>query len=458
MDLSLSFLAGFGLVCELLGSSSLETLAFASKFIRRSSSRLSGISFMDIQLQLDNIGGNFSLTSQCEYLASNYNVFMSKQSLEGRYNSYSVTFMRTVYEQVLYKVFIGIDTVVSSCFRGIYITDSTSFQLPSCLKDSYPGAGGSGTGAGVKIHQTLELQSYQIKDIQIVGGSSSDNEYEFPEGKIIGNNNLWVRDLGYYKHSSFISISERGDYFLSRYKTSTHLFVLNENGKYERFDLEAYLDTIDKQDQATSVQVYLGREKILCRLVCEKVSQEVKQQRLEKYISNYQKQSKSQKKWEMTTLKQLLCGYNLFITNASEEKISSHLIRIIYSLRWQIELFFKIWKSLFFIHKVQKMNQYRFECFLYGRLILILMSTEIISFIKKAVIDLEMDIEISEYSLVKIIKKKFNVLIKAAKQGCKQFFDEFDKLLNLAIRYAKKKVKYKDDKHKSPLKIMALLI
>lgn len=56
MNLLLSFLGGFELVCELLSSSRLETLALVSKFIRRSSSLLSGISFLALQLQLDNMG------------------------------------------------------------------------------------------------------------------------------------------------------------------------------------------------------------------------------------------------------------------------------------------------------------------------------------------------------------------------------------------------------------------
>ncbi|WP_412760850.1 transposase, partial [Pallidibacillus thermolactis] len=45
----------------------------------------------------------------------------------------------------------------------------------------------------------------------------------------------------------------------------------------------------------------------------------------------------------------------------------------IYSLRWQIEILFKTWKSLFGIHEVKNIKKERFECHLYGTLIQLLL-------------------------------------------------------------------------------------
>ncbi|WP_339173412.1 transposase [Anoxybacillus sp. FSL W8-1294] len=41
-------------------------------------------------------------------------------------------------------------------------------------------------------------------------------------------------------------------------------------------------------------------------------------------------------------------------------------------MRWQIELLFKAWKSVFDLEKVKKMKKERFECHVYGTLIAIL--------------------------------------------------------------------------------------
>ena len=46
----------------------------------------------------------------------------------------------------------------------------------------------------------------------------------------------------------------------------------------------------------------------------------------------------------------------------------------LYSLRWQIELLFKAWKSVFDLEKVKKMKKERFECHVYGTLIAILVT------------------------------------------------------------------------------------
>jgi len=75
-------------------------------------------------------------------------------------------------------------------------------------------------------------------------------------------------------------------------------------------------------------------------------------------------------------------------------------VRAIYSLRWQIELLFKIWKSLFNIDKISSMSIFR----LYGRLIALLMSDNLYSVLKQAFNE-EAQIELSEWKTMKQIKK-----------------------------------------------------
>jgi len=181
--------------------------------------------------------------------------------------------------------------------------------------------------------------------------------------------------------------------------------VKNEEGKYIALDLKAHLKKLEGKVGTSDLTIYIGKSKIEGRLICETVPAEVKAQRLEKYRKCHQKQSKQRKKWEMTEQKKLLCGYNLFITNAPTEKLPPDLVFLIYSLRWQIELLFKIWKSLLHIHQVSQMNIFRFECFLYGRLIFILLSTQLLAFIKDSIRQTDMDIEISDWKAIKIIKK-----------------------------------------------------
>jgi hypothetical protein len=53
-------------------------------------------------------------------------------------------------------------------------------------------------------------------------------------------------------------------------------------------------------------------------------------------------------------------------------------IRSFYRLRWQIELIFKIWKSIGKIRAVKKVKQPRLECYVYAKLIFIVLGWQLL--------------------------------------------------------------------------------
>ena len=59
---------------------------------------------------------------------------------------------------------------------------------------------------------------------------------------------------------------------------------------------------------------------------------------------------------------------NLFITNVKTGQLPLEAVLQLYWLRWQIELVFKTWKSIFNLHTVHSMKVERFKCVLYSRL------------------------------------------------------------------------------------------
>ena len=70
--------------------------------------------------------------------------------------------------------------------------------------------------------------------------------------------------------------------------------------------------------------------------------------------------------------------FNLSITNVPEDILPISAIPLIYKIRWQIELVFKIWKSVLGVHHIRNMKYTRWLCHLYFKLLLMIVNWNII--------------------------------------------------------------------------------
>lgn len=118
--------------------------------------------------------------------------------------------------------------------------------------------------------------------------------------------------------------------------------------------------------------IVLGDKKYPNRLIAEMLPDKEVQKRLAKA-------GREAKKKGRTLSDEYKCRarLNLFITNIPAEWIATQQIRKIYRLRWQIELRFKAWKSFYDIDAIKKMQRYRFECYLYSTLLILMINLEI---------------------------------------------------------------------------------
>jgi len=120
-------------------------------------------------------------------------------------------------------------------------------------------------------------------------------------------------------------------------------------------------------------QVFIGENRVPVRLVISIVPPEIYQQRIRR------KEKENKRKGHQTKEQtKLRFHFNLFITNVEATILSSDQVMPLYRLRWQVELMFKNWKSVFSIHNLQKMKAERYITMLYIRLILIVVNLQII--------------------------------------------------------------------------------
>ena len=368
----------------------IEALGRSSRFVQRSTARLDGFTFLLLNVFESYSTFDSSLNERCDWLEEHFGLSMRKQSLDERYNTYAAAFMKSCFLHVLSRM--NRNTLSGPFpFKCIQITDSTAFKIPDQLRVFYKGFQGNGGESVVKIHLNYDLLQGGIADISIGDGSDHDNSYGFgPEEKIIPEG-LYLRDLGYYKFEYFRRLDEAGAYFLSRAKTNATFFSQNADGVYERIDLV--------EGETDGVYLGSGKKKLKVRAIVEKVPEEVALKRLKK-LQTYKIKQKDK---TVSPQREAMCHYNVFITNIPAEKLEASQARQVYSLRWQVEIAFKTWKSHYHIDKVRNMNIFRFECHLYAKLIAILIGHMIQNGLSGAMPE---DFELSELKASKFIKKK----------------------------------------------------
>jgi Transposase DDE domain len=384
----------------------LEKLARESRFIERSTSKLSGWMFLELHLLMTSSGKEFSLNQMCQELEERHGVALTKQSLDERFNTFAVKFIHQCFAYVLTQVLDFKQNGVSHPhFKRVILTDSTSFQLPAHLAAFYRSNGGSTTGASIKIHQRYELLNGSVLQLEIRDGKENDAALLQTVDYSQAREELHLLDLGYFKLAHLQTLDQAGGFFISRYKTGTNVFVKDEAHQFKKLDWHLWFEQLQAGQASCLSEVYLGEEKLKVRLLAEKLEEEAAQKRLTKISRKEANQSsKSKYHYQNSELKKLLAGYNIFITNTTEEQLSPAQISLYYKLRWQIELLFKIWKSIIEIDKVGKMSIFRFECYLYSRLIAILLSSHLHSMFK-ACLEAGEDFELSEWKVIKYLKK-----------------------------------------------------
>jgi hypothetical protein len=160
-------------------------------------------------------------------------------------------------------------------------------------------------------------------------------------------------------------------FFLSRLPSSITVYDENDEEidfkKISVFMSENGIEVMEKQ-------VWIGETRLPVRLMIGRVPPQVYQQRVRRKKREEKKKGRKTKEKTMQLL-----HFNLFITNADAGKLPLDKIMPLYRFRWQVELQFKNWKSLFSIHTMQKMKEARYITMLYTRLILIVVNLQIIN-------------------------------------------------------------------------------
>lgn len=261
------------------------------------------------------------------------------------------------------------------CFKRVLIKDSVCFQIDESLANSYPGSGGSGSGAAVRIQFEYDLLNGNITALSLGAFNEQDATDSIATIETTAAGDLIIRDLAYMSLDVLKKIIENYAFYLCRPSTNVTMFELKA-GEYVKINFAKLVNYMKKHKISyMEKEVYYGRtDRLKTRLIIHLLPAAELAKRLRKANQN----SKKKGRGDLSKEYKSRAALNLFITNASKEQIPTEKVWSIYRLRWQIELMFKIWKSICEIAEVKKVTEYRLECYIYSKLIFIVLSWKMI--------------------------------------------------------------------------------
>ncbi|EJS45045.1 hypothetical protein ICA_05817 [Bacillus cereus BAG1O-3] len=131
----------------------------------------------------------------------------------------------------------------------------------------------------------------------------------------------------------------------------------------------------------------------------------------------------------------------MYITNLSTENVPTEHIHDLYSLRWQIEILFKTWKSFFKIDRCKEIKKERLECHLYGQLISILLCSSTMFKMRRLLLDKKKK-ELSEFKSIYIIKNYYLLFYEGLQKDTQELTKILFRLFNLLQKNGRKSHRY----------------
>lgn len=345
----------------------IHKIARSTGFTKRDS-KLSSVNFLKALLFNEMPTSQTTLTSIKSDLEEQFNCRVSRVALHKRFTPEAVNFLKQVLSRQLssnldLKEYENQLTHLS----GVCIKDSTKLKLPDYFISDYPGYGGlHGKTANLCIQYEYDILSGECKDLNFTKVNRNDQRDSKETLESIEPNTLYIRDLGYITSSFLEGVIKKQAYFLNRLpKIGVYQ---QKNGVFEKLNWEKL--HIEMQKTCCSfkeIEVFLGPKKnVKARLALFPVSSQTVEQRLRRASK---RGSRKTDKYQSSKEYKIKSHYNLLITNAPMEVLSTIQIQQTYKLRWQIELIFKAWKSHGKIDNLKAMKKERFLCHLLAQFI-----------------------------------------------------------------------------------------
>jgi Transposase DDE domain len=247
-------------------------------------------------------------------------------------------------------------------FTGVYLLDSTSIALPAALAELWPGCGGRGHStagrAALKVQVCYELNTGVLAGLSLHPGRAADNTAPVAQ-QTLPAGSLRLADLGYFDLDVLQTYDQHKVYFISRLQPKTAVYTADGR----QWSLGTLLAA--RGQQRLDEWVTVGQQQRLrCRLLAVRVPEPVAVRRRRRHREQAAKHGRPPSAAVLA-----LCDWTVFICNAPVALLSLQEAWVLYRVRWQIELLFKLWKSDGGLDTSRSSQTYRVLCEVYAKLL-----------------------------------------------------------------------------------------
>jgi hypothetical protein len=282
--------------------------------------------------------------------------------MEQRLNESSAKFMKSVVEFAVKEKVSGITRSAFPLlekFNGVHLRDSSTISLPAILKEIWRGSGNvNGESAALKIQVSWEYSRGALDGIFLQDGYCQDKTspyqtMELPAGA------LHIGDLGYFSLEKLAGDSEKGVFWITRWKFKTTIWDETDH----LLDLGEFLSD-QTQNQLDLPVLVGGKQQLTCRLLASRVPQEVADQRRQRIKETYRKKGRQPSEKLLQ-----LAEWTVVLTNVAPSLLSLKEALRLLKVRWQIEILFKLWKEYLSIDEWNSKNPWRILTEIYAKLL-----------------------------------------------------------------------------------------
>lgn len=340
-----------------------DVLERSSGFVQRQS-KFGGNELVQT-LVLGCIEDGLSTLESFSQVAWDLGIEISASGIHQRLNTEAIELLRQICQiemQQKLRTAYSVKDVLSA-FGKVRIIDSSRMQLPKPLQSYFPG---SRHGATMKTQLSYEYHSGQIEAIEVESERSPDQKCDLPEALSTAGD-LVLFDLGYFDQNRFAQLDAKDVYFLSRLQSQTGLY--EQEKPTQKVDLLARLEQLPDNITSGECVLCLGsKQKLPVRVVYYRVPPAIAEERRRKAKKAAKERGKTCSQHHLAWQDWLI-----FITNVPVDSLTVDQIAIVYRLRWQIEILFKVWKQEMDWGKVGNWRFERVLCQFYARCLALLL-------------------------------------------------------------------------------------